>query len=86
MEILAKGESMFPTLLDNHAYEVIIKDEYTCGDIVVFKYMNIYICHRIIKVIKNKRGDVFFKPKGDNCEKYDDFVVLPSMVIGKINI
>ena len=70
---------MIPQSSSQHHLQISIKHS-------TFKYMNIYICHRIIKVIKNKRGDVFFKTKGDNCEKYDDFVVLPSMVIGKINI
>ena len=54
------------------------------GDILAFKYKNVIIVHRIIKIIKQK-DEYYFYTKGDANSKEDNFMVEKQMIIGKVN-
>lgn len=82
---MACGMSMYPTLQDGKKYEVVLDIGIVdVGDIIVFKYNDLVICHRVVKVLKSRRGHFFFKTQGDNCPIPDPFAVTPEMVVGKI--
>ena len=75
--IIAKGNSMYPALIDGNKY---IVDESNIsniqsGDIIVYYANEKVICHRVIHIIKAKNSDVFYKTKGDNCPNPDPFAV-----------
>ena len=86
MYMLAKGDSMLPTLCDGEYYRIepIGNGEIYPEDIIVFNKDGITICHRVLQVIHTKSGKVFIKTKGDNCPSPDDFLVTTDMVIGKL--
>ena len=86
MYILAKGDSMLPTLTDGEYYRIepIENGEISPKDIIVFNINGITICHRVLQVIHTKSGKVFIKTKGDNCPSPDNFAVTIDMVIGKV--
>lgn len=86
MYILAKGDSMLPTLVDGEYYRVepIENGEISPKDIIVFKKDGITICHRVLRVIHTRNGKVFIETKGDNCSIPDNFAVTIDMVIAKI--
>ena len=54
------------------------------GDILAFKYKNVIIVHRIIKIIK-QQDEYYFYTKGDANSKEDNFMVEKQMIIGKVN-
>ena len=54
------------------------------GDILAFKYKNVIIVHRIIKIIK-QQDEYYFYTKGDANNKEDNFMVEKQMIIGKVN-
>ena len=54
------------------------------GDVIVFKYQNIIIVHRVIKII-NENKKYYFYTKGDNNSIPDNFVIEENMIIGKVN-
>ena len=86
MYILAKGDSMLPTLTDGEYYRIepIENGEISPKDIIVFNKDGIIICHRVLQVIHTKSGKIFIKTKGDNCSSPDNFAVTIDMVIGKV--
>lgn len=86
MYILAKGDSMLPTLVDGEYYRIeqIENDVISPKDIIVFNKDGMIICHRVMQVIHTKSGKVFIKTKGDNCPSPDNFAVTIDMIIGKI--
>lgn len=86
MYILAKGDSMLPTLVDGEYYrmEPVEIDEIHPKDIIVFNKNGIIICHRVLQVINTRNGKMFIQTKGDNCPIPDNFAVTTDMVIGKI--
>lgn len=86
MYIIAKGNSMLPTLKDGYMYKVdpITNEEIYPNDIIVFQIGELVICHRVVKVVSTKKGYSFIKTKGDNCPKPDSFAVRIDMIIGKI--
>lgn len=88
MYILAKGNSMLPTLKSGKLYKIdnSLNDTISVGDIIVFNVKDLVICHRVIKVINAKNKEVFFKTQGDNCEKPDPYAVTQDMIIGRINL
>ena len=88
MKILAKGISMFPTLMDGMVYKVkpYRRRNIYVGDIVVFKIEDYFICHRVIQIIQTGKGEIFYKTNGDNCTTYDSYAVKREMIIGKIVI
>lgn len=77
---------MLPTLKDGKVYNMIMTtdSEIVVGDIVVFHLDGMNICHRVIKVIRSRSGEVFLKTKGDNCLEPDPYAITIGMVIGKI--
>lgn len=84
MLLLAKGTSMYPTLLDGCVYTLrkVECDKICKGNVIAFKLDDMYICHRVIKVIETRSGKIFYKTQGDNCEDADSFVVTPKMIVG----
>lgn len=84
--ILASGTSMLPTMKDGAYYKVMEKKEIIRGDIVVYKYGDKYICHRVTKITVTKNGNVFYRTQGDNCEKSDPYVVRDKMIIGVVQL
>ncbi len=86
MYIIAKGDSMLPTLQNGNMYKVeAVKDgKVYPDDIVVFKVGELIICHRIIKVINTRNGYSFIKTKGDNCLEPDSFAVRVDKIIGRV--
>ena len=88
MKMIAQGNSMYPTMIEGNEYELSIKSqcEICLGDVIVYKYKDIYICHRIVKIIKSRKGEVFYKTQGDNCLEPDPCAVRSSMIIGVVNI
>ena len=86
MYIIAKGNSMLPTLKDGYKYKIepITNGEIYPNDIIVFHIGELIICHRVVKVVSTKKGYSFIKTKGDNCLKPDSFAVRSDMIIGKI--
>ena len=54
------------------------------GDVLVYKHNDKIIVHRIV-VITNKNGRYIFRTKGDNNLESDNYDILGSEVIGKVN-
>ena len=52
------------------------------GDIILFKYKNNNIVHRIVDIY-TKEDSLYFKTKGDNNEFIDDFDTNQKDIIGK---
>lgn len=83
-QIRVEGMSMFPVLkpgqlvwVNNEANSEIKK-----GDIIVYKKDN-YRCHRVIK--KYMVGEnIVFMTKGDNNKEYDQYLVYPNEIIGRV--
>lgn len=88
MRILAKGTSMYPTLKEGQIYtlESFNKEKFSIGDIIVYCVDNLTICHRVIKIIHTRSGEVYIKTKGDNCAVADPYAITLDMVVGKINL
>lgn len=86
MYIIAKGNSMLPTLKDGYMYKVepVVDGRVYLNDIIVFQIGELVICHRVVKLVNTKKGYSFIKTKGDNCLEPDDFAVRTDMIIGKI--
>ena len=88
MTILAKGNSMLPTLKDGETYNIELLENTTIqiGDIIVYCIDNLIICHRVINILSSKNNHTFYKTKGDNCTDPDPYAINSDMVIGKILI
>ena len=86
MYMIAKGDSMLPTLIDGEYYRIepIENGEIFPKDIIVFNKDGMIICHRVLQVIHTKSGKVFIKTKGDNCPRPDNFAITIDAVIGKV--
>lgn len=86
MKLLAKGNSMMPTLVDSHFYKMvkIENGQVSKGDIIVYKVKDLLICHRVIDVVVLKSGRRFYKAKGDNCCDADPYAITIEMIIGKV--
>lgn len=54
------------------------------GDILVFRYNNKIISHRVYKIIK-KDSRIYFKTKGDNNDQPDNNIVKEKDVIGTVS-
>ena len=54
------------------------------GDILVFRWDNKIISHRVYKVI-NRDGKVYFKTKGDNNDQVDNNIAKEKDVIGTVS-
>jgi len=89
VKVLAKGNSMYPTMKDSYEYEMHKVDfkEIKTNDVIVFRTTNEKnISHRVVKVIKTQAGKIFLETKGDNCDVPDPFVVDENMILGKIDL
>lgn len=54
------------------------------GDILVFRWENKIISHRVYKVY-NRKGNIYFKTKGDNNDQVDNNLVKEKDVIGTVS-
>ncbi len=88
IQILATGDSMFPTLEDGKLYDLELLENNTIfvGDIIVFYINDLIICHRVVEVVTSKNQTKFFVTKGDNCSQIDPYTITTDKVIGKIII
>ncbi|MBQ6477616.1 MAG: signal peptidase I [Bacilli bacterium] len=55
------------------------------GDVIAFKQNNIIIVHRIVKIIKYDKSNLYYT-KGDANNKMDDFITEKDMIVGKVKI
>lgn len=87
MHILAKGDSMYPTIVDGKTYVLkpIGKEDIGIDDIIVYYKNDVVICHRVVRIIRSGLGQVFVQTKGDNCDNVDSYVVPLDFIIGKID-
>ena len=87
MLMIARGDSMLPTLQDGHAYEYqfVNASAIGIGDIILFCADDCIICHRVMDIFYMRNGKRYFKTKGDNCPFPDSFAVTAEMVSGKID-
>lgn len=77
VDLVAKGQSMFPNIKDEDNIRIISQTQYESNDIIAFWHHNKLIIHRVIYIL----GDKFFT-KGDNNNQFDK-VVIRNNVIGK---
>ncbi len=54
------------------------------GEILVFRYNNKIISHRVYKIIK-RNNKLYFKTKGDNNDQVDDNIVKEKDIIGTVS-
>lgn len=89
MVIKAQGDSMIPTLKNGECYFIEFIDngsDISIGDIIVYSVDKTPICHRVVDIIHTKAGRLFFRTKGDNCKKADDWVITMEMIVGRVII
>lgn len=88
MNMIAQGDSMYPTMFSGEKYIIDKSENYEpkMGDVVVYQVGQVYICHRIINILSGRNGQVFYKLKGDNCDKPDYCAVTRGMIVGKVEI
>ncbi len=84
------SNSMVPTLSkgDILVYKKLNSQELTSlkiGDIIVYKKADIYIAHRIYKVIKQD-NKTFYLTKGDNNKSVDNLEVEPNDIKGLVKL
>ncbi len=84
------SNSMVPTLSkgDILVYKKLTNEELTnlkVGDIIVYKKVDIYIAHRIYKVIKQD-NKIFYLTKGDNNKSVDNLEVEPNDIKGLVKL
>ena len=76
-EIESNTNSMDPLMDVGHV--IIFKrfnNDISVGDVIIFKYKKIQICHRLMKIDHDKEG-TFYRTKGDNNPGMDPFKVRP---------
>lgn len=88
MKILAKGDSMFPSMQDGQLFDVDTSDacDYHEGDVIAYLCDKMVICHRIVRIIKTRNGSCFYFTKGDNNSEIDHFAVTDDLIIGRVII
>jgi len=59
------------------------KKELQVGDIAVFKYHDVTIVHRIVKVIESDKENYYYT-KGDDNENEDNYIVYEDMIVAKV--
>lgn len=83
--------SMVPTIKVEDAIVIQRKEanELKVGDIITFlssdpRYSGLTITHRIVGIEKSKKGDLYYKTKGDNNNTEDSALVSYRNVYGKV--
>jgi len=93
VRIRVRGNSMSPLLLDGIdvvSLRPFVRGELKIGDIILFRYREGFMLHRIIEIIGGKVGGTKIVTKGDAMEKceeieYSDVVALADVPkIGQI--
>ena len=70
--------------------DVVIVDQYAdiknlkVGQVIAYKYGKIIVVHRLVKIIKNENGNVYYT-KGDANEKIDGYAIYEDMIEGVVN-
>ena len=59
-------------------------DKLKIGDVIAFKYEEVVVVHRLIKIM-NEDGKYYFYTKGDANIKEDNFAISEDMMIGTVN-
>lgn len=77
---MARGDVVIAERYDEDEIKNIEKD-----DILLFYYEDKIICHRVIKITE-KRGQYYFKTKGDNNNQPDSGIVDKTRIIGVVKI
>ena len=77
-DYIKKGDVIFLERLNGAEKAKVEK-----GEILVFRYDNKIICHRITKVIE-REGVTYYKTKGDNNDQEDNTVTREDNVIGVV--
>ena len=86
--IAVASGSMSPTIKKGDV--VIIEkldgkfDNLKIDDTIAFRYENIVVVHRLIKIV-NEDGKYYFYTKGDANIKEDNFAITEDMMIGTVN-
>ncbi len=80
------GSSMYPYLKagDRVLVEHIDPGELRFGDIVTYRINNDLCSHRFIYMIKKTGSILGIVTKGDNIADFDQHLILPSQILGKI--
>ena len=73
---MEKGDVIFLERMNSQEKKEIKK-----GQILVFRYDNKVINHRVTSVVE-KSGQMYFKTKGDNNNQEDNAVITEEQVIG----
>lgn len=55
------------------------------GQVIAYKYNNVIVVHRVIKIIKDD-DSYYFYTKGDNNSEADNYAIEEQMIIGVVNI
>lgn len=83
--------SMVPTIKVEDAVVIQRKEsnELKVGDIITFlssdpRYSGLTITHRIVGIEKSKKGELFFRTKGDNNNSEDTALVKNDNIYGKV--
>ena len=83
--------SMYPTIKVEDAVVVKRKNakDYKVGDIITFlssdsRFSGLTITHRIVGIEKGKKGEIFFRTKGDNNNTPDNALVKYDNIFGKV--
>lgn len=89
VELRLWGNSMYPSLCQGEMIRVTHIDwrDLKVGDIILIynKYLNNYICHRIVDIRLHIKHGFLFYTKGDNSTCIDHRVT-PQHIIGKVEI
>ncbi len=64
-------------------YKKIKLEDLKANDIIVYKYKQKIIVHRIFKVLDNNKKKTWVETKGDNNENIDSKPIVPDQILGK---
>jgi len=79
-QITVSGFSMLPILENGQLINIISKDDFTIGDILVFSYNpSELLVHRLLKIKNDK-----LYCKGDNCYRLEE--ITKEQIIGSVEI
>ena len=70
--------------------DVVIVDQYykpedlKVGQVIAYKYEKIVVVHRLVKIVNNENGNVYYT-KGDANENIDGYAIYEDMIKGVVN-
>ncbi len=69
--------------------DVVIVDQYSnikdlkVGQVIAYKYGKIIVVHRLVKIIKNEKGNCYYT-QGDANDAIDGYVIYEDMIMGTV--